>query len=196
LGMVGWWGRGQKGIGERGPLYGLHERKKPCECSAAADRYTMGSRRRELEKRHWRTGAKQEWGGAESHGSSQTLKIRRCQDCNQSMQKSMGPRTLVRPLEKPPRPRGKGPLLPRTFGTDIRRRFRTRSSEGVCTCSVAQIERRCSVYTGYWHSHCSALILLIRVPTPCETCTRNSVPSRRSLRGLFVQPTPAGVLLG
>lgn len=40
----------------------------------------------------------------------------------------------------------------------------------------------------------SSTILLIKVPTPWETNTRNSSPSLRVIRGVDDHPTPAGVL--
>jgi hypothetical protein len=43
--------------------------------------------------------------------------------------------------------------------------------------------------------HFSSSILLINVPTPCETKTLNSSPCLSVLRGLAFHPTPGGVLL-
>ena len=43
--------------------------------------------------------------------------------------------------------------------------------------------------------HFSSSILLIKVPTPCETKTLNSSSCLSILRGLAFHPTPGGVLL-
>jgi len=45
------------------------------------------------------------------------------------------------------------------------------------------------------YPHFSSSILLIKVPTPCETKTLNSSPSFSIRRGLAFQPTPGGVLV-
>jgi hypothetical protein len=60
------------------------------------------------------------------------------------------------------------------------------------SCSLRP-SKHADIYNVSFDNHFSSTILLINVPTPCETSTRNSSPSFNKFLGSDDHPTPAGV---